>query len=249
VPPLTGDKFQIGSEKDFSIPYGQCRLLPVGQMNDNGASQNWQEVLDFWFPEGHSRQIDLATHKDYWFWRMRGGADNEITSRFAELTARAAAGRLGQWAADPEGRLVLIIVLDQFSRSVWRNNPRSFAQDTAALALTMEGLSNDHYARLPTPWHKVVFGLPLGHCEGDDHLERLDLLIKLREEIATQAPPHLLPVYQSLVKQAQDVRQVIAAFGRHPHRNQLLGRQSTRDEQTYLGKKQFPHLRAFQDLQ
>ena len=88
--------------------------------------------------------------------------------------------------------------------------------DTAALASTMEGLENGHYAALPTPWRKIVFGLPLGHCEGDDHLKRLDLLLELREEIAAQAPPELLPIYKSLVKQAGDVRQVIAAFGRHP---------------------------------
>lgn len=63
-------------------------------MNDNTASQAYQEVLNFWFPEGHSRQVDLATHKDYWLWRMRGGADSEITHRFSTLTAQAAAGHL-----------------------------------------------------------------------------------------------------------------------------------------------------------
>ncbi len=56
--------------------------------------------------------------------------------------------------------------------------------DTAALASTMEGLENGHYAALPTPGAKIAFGLPLGHCEGDDHLKRLDLLLELREEIA-----------------------------------------------------------------
>src|SRR5690554_2164803 len=217
-------------------------------MNDNNMRQVWQEVLDFWFPEGRSLQADLATHKDHWLWRMRGGADSEITRRFTGPTAEAAAGHLDGWASDPNSRLALIIVLDQFSRSVWRNSARSFAQDTAALAFTMEGLTIGHYAQLLTPWHKVVFGLPLGHCEGEDHLERVDLLIGLREEIAAQARAHLSPVYRSLVKQAQDVRQVIAAFGRHPHRNEVLGRPSRLDEEAYLAKKQFPHLRAFQDL-
>lgn len=218
-------------------------------MNDNTASQAYQEVLNFWFPEGHSRQVDLATHKDYWLWRMRGGADSEITHRFSTLTAQAAAGHLDHWAPDPNSRLALIIVLDQFSRSVWPDDARAYAQDTAALTLTMEGLANGHYAALPTPWHKIVFGLPLGHCEGDDHLKRLDLLLELREEIAAQAPPELLPIYESLVKQAGDVRQVIAAFGRHPHRNHILGRKSTPEEEIYLGEKQFPHLRAFQNVQ
>lgn len=217
-------------------------------MNVQNANPAPQEVLDFWFPEGQSLQIDLASHKEYWFWRMRGGADSEINSRFSELTAAAAAGHLDHWASDSEGRLALIIVLDQFSRSVWRDSARSYAQDPAALALTMEGLSNGHYAALPMPWHKIVYGLPLGHCEGDDHLKRLDILIKLREEIAAQAPTHLAPVYESLVGQARDVRQVIATFGRHPHRNYLLGRRSTPKEEVYLGEKQFPHLRVLQNL-
>src|SRR5690606_26218168 len=180
------------------------------------------------------------------FWRMRGGANSEVKSRFSELTAEGAAGNLDHWASDPEGRLALIILLDQFSRSVWRGSPRAFAQDPAALTLAMEGLSNGHYPALPTPWFKAVHGLPLGHCEGPDHLERLDLLIRLREDIATEAPAHLQPIYRSLVKQARDVKQVITAFGRHPHRNQVLGRNSTPAEEGYLKQDDLPHERAFE---
>ncbi|QVQ36632.1 DUF924 family protein [Pseudochrobactrum algeriensis] len=71
-------------------------------------------------------------------------------------------------------------------------------------------------------------------------------LIKLREEIAADTPASLQPIYQSLVKQARDVRKVIAAFGRHPHRNQALGRESTQAEEAYIAKGDFPHERAFQ---
>lgn len=215
-------------------------------MNNGDGSPIWQEVLEFWFPEGRSFQIDPAPHKAHWFWRMRGGADTEITRRFSELTTEAAAGNLDRWASDSDGRLALILVLDQFSRSVWRDSARAFAQDPAALALVMEGLSNGHYAALRTPWFKIVYGLPLGHCEGADHLGRLDLLIELREEVAAEAPSYLQPIYQSLVKQAHDVRQVIAVFGRHPHRNPLLGRPSTAAEEAYIEQRQFPHLRSFQ---
>ena len=75
---------------------------------------------------------------------------------------------------------------------------------------------------------------------------RIDLLIRLREEIAAEAPASLQPIYQSLVKQAGDVRKVIAAFGRHPHRNQVLGRESTQAEDAYIAGGDFPHDRAFQ---
>jgi uncharacterized protein (DUF924 family) len=216
-------------------------------MSGKSDARAWKEVLEFWFPEESASDLDADAHREHWLWRMRGGADTEIIARFSDLTAEAARGNLDHWASNAEGRLALIIVLDQFSRSLWRGGADAFAQDRAALVLVMDGLRNGHYAALTTPWLKIVFGLPLGHCEGRDHLERLDLLIRLREHIATQAPAELQPIYLSLVTQAHAVRKVIATFGRHPHRNQALGRQSTPAEQAYLAEGRFPHLRAFED--
>lgn len=209
-------------------------------------ASSWRDVLDFWFPEGRTADVDAETHAKHWSWRMQGGADAAIVARFSELTVRGAAGRLDDWASDPEGRLSLIIVLDQFSRSLWRGTPRAYTQDDAALALAMDGLETGDFHALDMPWFKIASTQPLGHCEGPDHLERIDLLIRLREEIASAAPEHLRPIYRSLVKQAEDVRKVIATFGRHPHRNRILGRQSTSAEKEYLDKGDFPHLRAFQ---
>lgn len=207
--------------------------------------EDWDEVLDFWFPEGCALDVDPQAHHAHWRWRMQGGADAEIMARFADLTESAAQGRLDAWAQDPHGRLALITVLDQFSRSVWRDDARAFAQDPCALSLVMCGLANGDYARLQTPWFQIVFGLPLGHCEGPDHLQRLDQLITLREGIAATAPTPLQPIYSGLVRQARDVRKIIAAFGRHPHRNDLLNRKSTTEEEAYLAKGQFPHMKAF----
>jgi uncharacterized protein (DUF924 family) len=84
----------------------------------------WDEVFDFWFPEGRSLNVDAEAHSAYWFWRMHGGADDEIMARFSSLTARAADGALDHWALDPHGRLALIVILDQFSRFVWRDSAR-----------------------------------------------------------------------------------------------------------------------------
>jgi uncharacterized protein (DUF924 family) len=207
--------------------------------------QAWDDVLDFWFPERRGLDVDATAHHAHWRWRMQGGADSEIIAQFWDLTGRAAQGALDSWAVDPRGRLALIILLDQFSRSVWRDDPRAFALDPHALALAQEGLSNGHFAALETPWFQVVFGLPLGHCEGPDHLQRIDQLIALREDIAAAAPAHLHPIYTGLADQARDVRKVIAAFGRHPHRNKILNRKSTSAEDAYLAKGQFPHQKAF----
>lgn len=215
-------------------------------MNACTASEPWHDVLDFWFPEGRAANMDAEVHWRHWTWRMHGGADQAIITRFAGLTARVATGELDHWASGAEGRLALIIVLDQFSRSLWRGTPRAFAQDTAALKLSMEGLANGHYQALGPPWFRIVHTQPLGHCEGPDHLNRMELLVSLRTEIAGSVPDHLQPIYRSLIRQAEDVRAVIAAFGHHPHRNPILGRQSTPAEQAYFAEGKFPHARAFQ---
>ncbi len=214
-------------------------------MTATADHQDWDDVLDFWFPEGRLLTVDPQEHHAHWRWRMQGGADDEIIARFSDLTERAAQGGLDHWAQDPHGRLALIILLDQFSRSVWRDDPRAFAQDPHALTLVREGLSSGHFAALETPWFQIVFGLPLGHCEGPDHLQRLDQLIALREDIAAAAPAPLRAIYSSLAEQARDVRKIIAAFGRHPHRNDILNRQSTPAEEAYIAKGRFPHMRAF----
>ncbi len=214
-------------------------------MTDVKNHQEWDDVLDFWFPEGRSLSVDAQAHRAHWLWRMQGGADAEIIARFSDLTQRAAQGSLDHWALMPHGRLALIILLDQFSRSVWRGDARAFAQDPGALSLVRDGLSNGHYSSLETPWFQIVYGLPLGHCEGPDHLQRLDLLINLREKIAADAPIPLQPIYSSLVTQARDVRKIIVAFGRHPHRNEVLNRKSSAAEEAYIAKGQFPHRKAF----
>jgi uncharacterized protein (DUF924 family) len=176
-------------------------------------------------------------------WRMRGGADAAIVERFSGLTERAARGELDAWAKTPRGRLALIVVLDQFSRSVWRDSLRAFAQDGKALALALEGFENGHYAALETVWEKSFCLIPLGHCEGPDHLARLDRAIALARDLLAQAPAHLKPIYEFQVGQPTLQRKVIAAFGRHPHRNQVLGRRSTPEEFAYLEKGEFPHQR------
>lgn len=72
------------------------------RINERTDNQAWREVLDFWFPEGLSFQIDATTHRHHWFWRMRGGADGEIRDRFTELTAEGAAGNLDHWPPIPK---------------------------------------------------------------------------------------------------------------------------------------------------
>jgi uncharacterized protein (DUF924 family) len=203
---------------------------------------DWEAVLQFWFPDRLDE--DQETHNRHWRWRMRGGADEEIVARFSDLTAKAVAGDLDHWAEEPRGRLALIILLDQFPRSVWRGTPRAFAQDEKALALALEGYENSHYEALEVVWEKTVYNLPLGHCEGPDHLERCDLAVRLARDIHATAPDHLKDIYAFNAQQPVEIRNVIAAFGRHPHRNTVLGRISSQEEDRYIAMGQFPHVRA-----
>jgi uncharacterized protein (DUF924 family) len=199
------------------------------------------EVLDFWFPADAGR--DLATHREYWVWRMRGGADHTIVTRFADTTARAARGDFDTWASTPRGRLALVVVLDQFSRSVWRDSPRAYGQDPKALGLVLAGLRNGDYDALATVWERAFFGMPLVHCEGPDLLARADRSIELAGALLAEAPLHLKPMYEFNAQQPVEHRKVIAAFGRHPHRNRVLGRPSTPAELAYLERGEFPHRR------
>ena len=159
-------------------------------------------------------------------------------------TERAARGECDAWAATPRGRLALIIVLDQFSRSVFADSPRAFAQDAKAVALVREGLANGHYDALANVWEKTFCIIPLGHCEGPDHLERLDLAVALARNVQREAPEHLKALYEFQAEKPVIVREVIQSFGRHPHRNRILGRESTPEEIAYLLRGNLPHQRA-----
>ena len=122
------------------------------------------EVLDFWFPDsGH--EADPETHGAFWQVRMQGGMDADICARFAGLTEAAARGRLDHWAGTPRGRLALLIALDQFPRSLWRDTPAAFAQDIKAARLALEGIESGDYDVL-APWEQTFFVIAITHCEG-----------------------------------------------------------------------------------
>lgn len=199
-----------------------------------------EDVLDFWFPNDGFWESQ-ASYSKWIYHRMQGGVDDHICANFGGLTTSAAQGLLDQWAETPRGRLALLIALDQFPRSLWRDTPGAFAQDCKAVRLALEGIKNGHFGAVK-PWEKLFYVIALGHCEGPDHLERLDLIDVLTEELIAELPSSLPATAERLRAQNARVRSVIERFGRHPHRNPIYGRVSSPDEVAYLESGDFPHL-------
>ncbi|MDP8946588.1 MAG: DUF924 domain-containing protein [Actinomycetota bacterium] len=208
--------------------------------NEAVAASGPEEVLSYWFPEGIN-DADLQTLRRQGKRWMAGGpeVDKEITKRFGELLEQARRGELDHWADTPRGRLALIIVLDQFSRNIYRGSPLSYAQDEKALELALEGIEVGMDRELGAV-ERNFFWLPLGHSEDLALHERS---VRHAEEEAANAPPHQRAMAEFGVSQAKAARSVIARFGRHPHRNEILGRTSTPEELEYLRTETPPHLR------
>jgi len=204
-------------------------------------TQDWQGVYDFWFPPGLD-QAGPEKHRAQILWWFGGGA-NDAVRPFTPLIAAALAGRLDPWCAISQGRLALILVLDQFPRCVFAGTPAAYAGDPQALALAEAGLRNGHFEALAKPWEKTFAFMPLAHTEGPDHRERLQRVVDLAAQIARDVPPPLQSLYGHSVSQAQGHLDVIGRFGRFPHRNPVLGRSSTDEEQAYISQGDFVHNR------
>ena len=189
----------------------------------------WESILDSWFEDGLSRgwPSDPATRK--WF-RSTQGDDAEIEHRFGDAVSAALQQELVEWERHPESRLGLILLLDQFTRHIHRGTANAFAGDHRAATLAVEGLSRQMINRLPL-CGQVFFVMPLMHSEDMDLQELcIHTLEKLHKESPEFAAGH---VYNHLAS-ARHHAEIIRRFNRFPHRNQVLGRESTREELHFL---------------
>jgi uncharacterized protein (DUF924 family) len=199
-----------------------------------------EDILAFWFPQG--LDADQAAHaRQFQFW-FGGAANLQIADAFAVTHDAATQGALDSWAETPRGRLALIIVFDQFSRSLHSGTALAYAQDSKAIGLAVEGLERGFYDKLATVWEKTFFMLPLGHSE---RLADLDRCISLADALIPEAPVQVRALYEFSASQARGHRAVVARFGRQPHRNAALGRASTAEELEYLAEGKFVYRRSF----
>jgi uncharacterized protein (DUF924 family) len=198
-----------------------------------------EDVLDFWFPEGLGR--DRETHFERMKWWFRGGADAEVKAGGGALFEAALAGRCDDWVEAPRSCLALILVLDQFPRSLFKNDARMYSGDEKAVRTTREGLARGFYERLAHVWEQLFFTLPYGHSES---LELQEESVRFSRSAVDRAPPHLVELYRFSASQAEGHRDTIARFGRQPHRNPILGRESTPEELEYIQAGSFVHQRS-----
>lgn len=186
-------------------------------------------LLAFWFgTTAVAVPIDTA-NMARWF-RTDAAFDAACKENFGALAARAARGELAAWEASAPSALALVLLLDQLPRNLYRDDARTFATDPAAVSVTERALAKG-FDREVSTLARMFFYLPFEHAEDMAHQDRS---VALAERSAAEAPPELATLSASLVDYAVKHRAVIARFGRFPHRNAALGRESTPDERAFL---------------
>ena len=170
----------------------------------------FREIIDFWFNE-----IEPA----FWF-RKDAAFDQLLRDRFSQVHRSAAQGELYSWRGNPEGRLAEIIVLDQFSRNMFRDSAKAFADDTVALVLSQTAVESGD-DRLVEATHKAFLYMPYMHSESS-------LIHEQAVRLFSQ------PGLERNLEFEMKHKAIIDRFGRYPHRNAVLGRESTKEELEFL---------------
>jgi uncharacterized protein (DUF924 family) len=188
----------------------------------------WTALLTEWFGETLESPAAIPGRLDWWF-KADAERDAQLAERHGHLVEQCARGALYRWQDQPEGRLGLILALDQLPRSLFRGTPRAFAYDavTAAWCLAAVHTGQD---RLLKPIERVFLYLPLQHFED---LQAQQTGVQLYWRLARENAEW--PVFaDEFLAYARVHRNIIARFGRFPHRNKALGRANTPEEREYL---------------
>lgn len=177
-------------------------------------------VLDFWFDRGGAEALKP---RKVW-WEKNPAFDEEIRRRFGAAVEHALDGGYEAWAGQAEGALALIILLDQFPRNLFRGNARAFAGDERARAVARQMTDRGHDIGLPPVMRQFAY-MPFEHSEA---LADQDFSCLLFAALEKDLPGH------DILDYAERHRAIIARFGRFPHRNAALGRDSTPEEVEFL---------------
>jgi len=192
-------------------------------------NEDIRHILDFWFSAQELDAPQIDSRMERWF-GTDSAQDQRIRAEFGALVDQALQGKLDAWARTTEGRLALILLLDQFCRNIYRGSARAFAGDKQALRLCVEGSMSNEYRSLP-PVQRVFFFMPLQHAES---LGVQDKSVRIFTALAEGVSDTLKETFLTFAQFAELHRDIIARFGRFPHRNRHLGRSNTAEEEAFL---------------
>jgi uncharacterized protein (DUF924 family) len=188
-----------------------------------------EDVLTFWFGDTFPVPSERIS---FWF-KKSDETDAQIAEKFGDAVRAALAGGLDSWSDTPRGRLALVLLLDQFTRNIFRDTPRAFAGDPVACAHTLEAIAKGEDRELE-PDEAFFLYMPLEHQE-DIHLQ--EQCVEIMRQLASSAGSEdESKKFDGFVDYAIAHRDVIAEYGRFPHRNSILKRPSTAAEEEYLSK-------------
>lgn len=187
-----------------------------------------ERLLDFWFGAARNMPGKIGERMGFWF-QPSPANDEAVRDRFEPTLRAAAAGELTDWLPSASGRLALILALDQAPRVIFRRQPEAFAYDGRALSLTLAGIAAGADRSLGLA-ERAFFYMPLQHSE-DPLAQQLSLA--RYEQLVADFPDHSR-VAEGFLGYAREHAAIIERFGRYPHRNRALGRQSTDEELAFL---------------
>jgi len=193
------------------------------------ADPEIERVLEFWFSDAEQNALKIDSRMERWF-GSDPVFDDRVREEFGDLVGRASSGELMDWTETPAGRLALIIVLDQFRRNIFRGTGGAYARDQLALKICIEGTVREDYRRL-APMQRLFFFMPLQHAES---LKIQEKSVQIYTAMADKASGTLKETFLTAARFAELHRDIVAEFGRFPHRNAALGRENTPAEAGYL---------------
>jgi uncharacterized protein (DUF924 family) len=193
---------------------------------ENDLTETINEILSFWFGGLDDCGMSASSQHSLWF-TSSVETDQICRKRFGRLVEQAVAGELDHWSQTDSGIMALTILLDQLPRNIYRGTPDAFSGDEKALELAQTTIVAGRHQHLPAI-HQVFLLLPLEHCENlDIQEESVELFSELTDIAGSEA-------IAGFSRYAVAHRDVIAQFGRFPHRNAILGRASSQEELEYL---------------
>ena len=190
----------------------------------------WEEILTYWFGRIPDSPSYFPQEKAKLWFSKNQETDDYISKTFGDLIPLADSGQLSHWENSNKSRLALIVLLDQFTRNIYRGSKESFAYDHIALRICLKAIEKGEDKDL-LPLERTFFYLPLEHAED---LSLQNLSVEKFQNLVEVAPESLKKILNENVVYAIKHREIIERFGRYPHRNEILGRKSTEEEIAFL---------------